>query len=513
MKNSESEIKPDFIAVLLILAITALLQSCGGGDTAKTSNEADTQFAQHLFHAAPVLLNEPENTDTEDNAASALMGGHLHSVLAEFAQLNTRGLTRQFMESIPLVSTTGYQGEMAKALAVPKSTVPTVSVHTPAQIRVAYGMPALPSTAASALTPAQAAQFGAGQTIYIINAYHDPNITAELAAFNSKFGLPACTNKAIATGASLPLPVASSSGCELSVVYSNANGNMTGSAPAYNSGWATEIALDVQWAHATAPYARIILIEAQDASLNSLTGAVKLANAMGPGVVSMSWDATEFNGTQSFSSVFTADKMTYLAATGDYGYSVNWPAVDPNVLAVGGTSLTYSGTGTRTEAGWAGSGGGTSAYTPKPSYQSNAVPGMGNIARRATPDVAFNADPSSGQYVAIMTPGSSTVTWISAGGTSLATPQWAGLIAVANAVRAQAGKPPLGAPHAVLYGQIASVPSNYASGFADITKGANGTCATCSAKVGYDTATGLGTPNFASLLSALVSSTGITSSQ
>ena len=495
------------------MAFTVMLQSCGGGDTAKTTNEGDNQFAQHLFHAAPVLLNEPENTDVEDNAASALQGGYLHSVPAEFAQLNTRGLTRQFMESIPLVNTTGNQGKTANSLAAPMATGPAVSVHTPAQIRVAYGMPALPSTAASALTPAKAAQFGAGQTIYIINAKHDPNIAAELAAFNSKFGLPACKTQAIATGASLPLPAASISGCELSVVYSNANGNMTSRAPAYDSGWATEIALDVQWAHATAPYARIILIEAPDASIANLTAAVKLANAMGPGVVSMSFGGIEGSWTLSYSSVFTAEKMTYLAATGDNGVQVNWPSVDPNVLAVGGTSFTYSGTSTRTELGWSGTGGGTSAYVPKPSYQSNAVPGMGNVARRATPDVAFNSDPNTGQYIATMTPGSSTVTWVSAGGTSLAAPQWAGLIAVANAVRAQAGKPPLGAPHAALYGQIASVPGNYASGFADITKGANGTCALCSAKSGYDTVTGLGTPNFASLLSALVSSTGIPSSQ
>ena len=89
----------------------------------------------------------------------------------------------------------------------------------------------------------------------------------------------------------------------------------------------------------------------------------------------------------------------------------------------------------------------------------------------------------------------------------MATPQWAGLIAVANAVRAQAGKPVLGTSHAVLFCQMASVPSDDASGFTDISKGANGTSTLCSAKGGYDTPTGLGAHNFASLLSALVSST------
>jgi hypothetical protein len=122
-------------------------------------------------------------------------------------------------------------------------------------------------------------------------------------------------------------------------------------------------------------------------------------------------------------------------------------------------------------------------------------------------DVAFNADPNSGQYVAVQSPGSAAVNWISAGGTSLSTPQWAGLVAVANALRAQAGKTALGAPHAVLYGQLASVPGTYASTFMDITKGADGNCATCSAKAGYDQLTGLGTPKASELLTALSGAT------
>ena len=114
---------------------------------------------------------------------------------------------------------------------------------------------------------------------------------------------------------------------------------MTAAAPAYESGWATEIALDVQWAHATAPLARIVLIEAADASLNSLLGGVKLANAMGAGAVSMSFGANEGNYTASVDAAFTGAGMTYLAATGDWGAAVSWPSVSPKVLAVGGTSL------------------------------------------------------------------------------------------------------------------------------------------------------------------------------
>jgi hypothetical protein len=221
----------------------------------------------------------------------------------------------------------------------------------------------------------------------------------------------------------------------------------------------------------------------------------------------MSFGSPEGNWTASVDSAFTGASMTYLAATGDSGAAVQWPAVSSNVVAVGGTTLTYSGTGTRSEVSWSGTGGGTSLYTPTPSYQTIAVPGMGTVAHRTVADVAFNADPTTGQYVAVITPSSSSVGWVSAGGTSLSTPQWAGLIAVANATRAQAAKPALGAPHAVLYGQIATVPGNYASAFADITKGTDGSCATCLARIGYDPLTGLGTPNAASLLSALSGST------
>jgi hypothetical protein len=195
--------------------------------------------------------------------------------------------------------------------------------------------------------------------------------------------------------------------------------------------------------------------------------------------------------------------MTYLAATGDNGAGVSWPSVSPNVVAVGGTTLTYSGSGTRSEVSWSGTGGGTSAFSATPSYQNSAVPGMGNVAHRTVADVAFNADPASGQYVVTIAPGSSTQSWFSVGGTSLSTPQWAGLMAIANATRGVAGKAAMGAPHGLLYQQIASTPGTYASVFADVSKGSDGTCASCTAKSGYDPLSGLGTPNVGSLVTAL----------
>jgi len=376
------------------------------------------------------------------------------------------------------------------------------AIYTPAQIRSAYNMAALPAPG-EALTQAQAASLGAGQTVYLIDAFHDPYIAQELAAFNTRFGLPACSVTVLGPTRALPLASATPAGCELLVAASTAAGGISVTAPDYDYGWATEIALDVQWAHATAPLARLVLIEAQDGSLASLMGAIKLANSMGPGVVSMSFGGKEGNWTNLVDSLFASDRMTYLAATGDNGPEVDWPAVAPRVLAVGGTSLRYSDTGERSESSWSSTAGGFSAFTPAPDYQSASVPGLGVRPFRGVADVAMNADPATGQYVARIEPGATQAVWISAAGTSLATAQWAGIMAVANAQRALAAKAPLGAPHALLYGSIASTPGSYASAFTDVDGGANGTCSGCSASLGYDTLSGLGTPKVDGLLALL----------
>ena len=518
-------------AFLLAGCVAVVLSACGGGSNEFTDDRSATVAAplasgvtvlalestaladdvanltvQPTFQVAPMFMDEPDDADANGNATSARRTPHTKPVPDELDDLSTHQLTTQTQEGVRLtrlMRSMSADGALpSEATVSPMAAGSVVATYTPAQIRAAYGLPALPS-AGAVLSPAQAAMLGAGQTIYVIGARHNPNAAAELAAFNQKFGLPTCTTKAISTSASLPLPAASTSGCEFSVVYNNANGAMTTTAPLFDAGWSTEMALDVQWAHATAPLARIILIEAADPMINNLLGSVKLANAMGPGAVSMSFGTLEGSWTASVDSAFSASNMTYLAATGDSGAAVSWPAVSTKVLAVGGTSLTYTGVGVRSEVGCSGTGGGTSLYTPVPVYQNVTVPGMGGVRNRTVADVAFNADPATGQYVAVITPGSSAVKWISAGGTSLSTPQWAGLIAIANGVRALSAKPALGTPHAVLYGQIATVPGTYASAFADITRGLNGSCVTCASRVGYDPLSGLGTPNVTSLVSAL----------
>lgn len=488
------------------LLAAAALTACGGGtgdsptvqaseapaavslsvDLETDTSAAASVVAQPSFHTAAVDLDTPDN------------GPAPHRALAP-AGVATQGLTRERLDAtLRARAQAAGTGE-----AAPMATTTTVTTYTPAQIRAAYALPALPAST-TGLTAAQAAQLGAGQTIYIVNAKHNPNTAAELAAFNAKFGLPTCTTRTLAAGASLPLAAASASACELVIAYSTTAGALTATAPAYDSGWATEIALDVQWAHATAPLARLVLIEAPDASVTSLSNAVALANKMGSGVVSMSFGAAEGSWTTSYDSVFSGAGMSYLAATGDNGAAVSWPSVSSKVVAVGGTTLTYTGSGARTETTWTGTGGGTSAYVALPTYQSGT---LGGYAKRAVADVAFNADPNSGQYVATITPGTTAVRWVSAGGTSLSTPQWAGLLAVANALRVAAAKTVLGQPHAAIYQQIGALPTTYAAAFADVASGSNGTCTTCTAKTGYDTPTGWGTPNVSALLTSLTGAT------
>ena len=488
-----------------------LLSACGGEQAAQNSNTAagdiatgSTTFSLQLpagaqaaptYHLAPVLLEEPSDIDTTDANASAYRTVHRQVLPSALQGVLTRQLT------LPVLRALSERTDAASVVPSAPVTPSVVTTYTPAQIRAAYGLPSL--AAGPKAGAAQPSQLGAGQTIYLIDAYSDPNVVAELAAFNSRFGLPTCAVQSISVNSSLPLAPAPTSGCTFSVVNSSSGGIMTTLAPAYDSGWATEIALDVQWAHATAPMARIILINAPDPGVSSLAAAATLANDLGPGIVSMSFGAMEGSWISAYSPDFSASGMTYFASTGDDGTAVNWPAVDPGVVAVGGTSLTYSGSGSRSETVWSDTGGGISQFTSVPAYQTSAVPGVGTLTYRSVPDVAFNADPYTGEYLAVMSPGSSAVSWLSAGGTSISSPQWAGIVADANSMRAAASKTALGDPHSLLY-QIGAAPASYAGDFYDVTIGSDGSCATCSATIGYDQETGLGTPNGATLLAALV---------
>jgi len=266
-------------------------------------------------------------------------------------------------------------------------------------------------TSAYGITPSMGG--GSGVTIAIIDAYDSPNAEADLAVFSNQFGLPACST---------------ANGC-----FTKVNEGGGTALPNRNTGWELEINLDVQWVHAVAPYAHILLVEASSANLGDLLAAVNTAKQKAS-VVSMSWGATESRSDTADDSVLVQDGVIFLASSGDTAAEVLWPASSPNVIAVGGTNLAASGGHLATpivETAWSGAGGGCSLYEAQPAAQNTFVPS--SCPNRGVPDVAADAGPNSAVAVYISLQGG----WYSAYGTSLAVQIFAGFIGTVNGMRGQ----------------------------------------------------------------------------
>jgi kumamolisin len=274
-------------------------------------------------------------------------------------------------------------------------------LETPASLGCVYNQVAAPVAGcnpyATTANPA-----GGSRAIAIVDAYDDPTAAADLAFFSSQFGLAAPN---------------------LTVVYAG------GKKPAADSGWQVEAALDLEWAHAMAPGAHIYLVEAASNSLTDLLTAVTVASqlvaAVGGGEVSMSWGAGEFSSEAAYDKYFNMPGVVYLASAGDSA-GVSWPAVSPNVVSVGGTAISRNPTTGlfQAELAWQQTGGGPSAYQPRPAYQSSVASIVG--ARRGTPDISAVADPTTGVWVF------AGGHWMIVGGTSVASPVWAGIINAAG---------------------------------------------------------------------------------
>jgi len=347
-----------------------------------------------------------------------------------------------------------------------KASVPPSSAFTPAQVRHAYGFD-------------QISNQGAGQIIGIVDAFDDPNAEADLGVFDSQFGLPACTT---------------ANGC-FRKVYSAGK-------PVENANWDVEISLDIEWAHAMAPKATILLVEVSGNSLSSLLAGVQTAVRDGASAVSMSWTVGEFNGESSYDNDFVASGVTFLAAAGDSGTGVAYPAVSPDVVGVGGTSLHLNSNGSyQSETAWSGSGGGISKFEREPLFQAQFPIPNDSKGYRGVPDVSYDADPSTGVAVYDSIGINGAAGWFQVGGTSAGAPQWAALVVIVNSTRAAARKANLPSANTNLY-SIAK--SSMATDFHSVTSGTNGSCGTvCDASAGYDYVTGLGTPQAPSLVAAL----------
>jgi hypothetical protein len=331
----------------------------------------------------------------------------------------------------------------------------TPSGYSPTSLQSAY---ALPSATA-----------GAGQRVYIVDAYDDPNAESDLATYRAQYGLPACTT---------------ANGCFQKLNQSGTTSPM----PTPNSGWAGEISLDLDMVSAICPNCAITLIEANNNNYNSLFPAVKKAADLGGKFVSLSWGGPENGSEPSYDAAyFRSSGVVYTASTGDdaYQYGVIYPATSVDTVAVGGTSLrTAANARGWTETVWKtssseGTGSGCSSDEAKPSWQSVIATSV--CSQRADSDVAAVADPATGVAVYQTYGGGG---WTVYGGTSAAAPIIASVYALAG-TPGSTDKP-------------ASVPYAHTGNLNDVTSGNNGSCAPsllCTAAAGWDGPTGLGTPN------------------
>jgi hypothetical protein len=319
-------------------------------------------------------------------------------------------------------------GAVGQVAASQGSTTLPSSAYTPQQICQAYGI--------NSITLGSLVGTGAGQTIAIVDAYDDPDLldtsaanfaSSDLHKFDAQFGLadpPSFVKLNQSGGTTLP--------------------GLDPAGPGTTS-WEGEEALDVEWAHAVAPGASIDLVEATSGDFSDLMAAVNTArNLPGVSVVSMSFGWPEatldsLNGTGSelatdatFTTPAGHQGVTFLAATGDNGAPGDYPAFSPNVLAVGGTSLVVYDGGYGSENAWGGAGSGASIHETEPGFQASV---QGSRSRQI-PDVSFSADPLRGMALYDSYDFGSAAPWTTVGGTSLSTACWAGLVAIANQLRA-----------------------------------------------------------------------------
>jgi hypothetical protein len=327
-----------------------------------------------------------------------------------------------------------------------------------------------PSDIQSAYELAGVAASGAPPVVALVDAYDDANAESDLATYRAYFGLPPCTT---------------ANGCFQKVNQSGLAGSYPSSDP--QSEWPVETSLDLDAVSAACPRCKIILVETNSDDLADLGAGVNAAVQLGATVVSNSYGGSE-DSTNAQSSLAYYDHPGVLvtASAGDGAYGVEFPASSQYVLAVGGTSLAKA----TTSRGWSetvwftqageGTGSGCSAYTPKPTWQTDT-----GCPFKTNDDVSAVADPYTG--IAVYDTAAGETGWTVIGGTSLASPLVAAIFAVTG--RAAAGP---------------SFPYEHTAAFWDVTSGSNGTCSPayfCTAEVGYDGPTGIGTPN-ASLMAA-----------
>ncbi len=345
---------------------------------------------------------------------------------------------------------------------------PGATFETPASIGCVYQI-VWPLVAGCPIKGTTANPTGGSGAIAIVDAFDYPTAANDISAFSTQFGLPAAN---------------------FQVVYA------TGTKPPQDptGGWEGEAALDIEWAHAMAPQAQIILVEAASDTFPDMFYAVQIASnqvvAAGGGEVSMSWGESEGSTESSeHDSLFTTSGVVYFAATGDFPFTLQYPSVSPNVIAAGGTSLQRDKSGNFTgEVYWdnlyGGGGGGLSKDEARPAFQNGIQALVGTS--RGVPDVSSDADPNSGVAIydstAVLVNGQSYSGWMQFGGTSAAAPTLAGRANAQGDVNVNTSS-----VLTEIYTDYANA-GEYAAEFRDITQ-SNANC-----KIGWDICDGVGSP-------------------
>jgi kumamolisin len=325
--------------------------------------------------------------------------------------------------------------------------------ETPASLGCVYNLVSNPVSGCPINGTTQVPTGGSG-VIVIVDAYDYPSAAADLATFSNTFGLPQAN---------------------FSVVYASGRKPTNGC----RSGWQGEEALDIEWAHAMAPNAQIVLMEASSASNSALYAAVTAANSYiaahgGKGEVSMSWGGSETSSETGSDHYFTQSGVVYFASSGD-SPGVIYPSSSVNVVSAGGTQVNRNSSGAYTsQSAWSSGGGGASAYESRPSFQ-NAIQSIVG-SKRGTPDLSF--DSSGGSPVAVYN-SNCYGGWLEVYGTSVASPSLAGIINSAGAFHTSSN-----AENTVIYSNL-----GFPQYFTDVT---SGSCGTHSAATGWDFCTGVG---------------------
>ena len=392
------------------------------------------------------------NRPTLISLAALALGIALPSCLAQTpVEIKNGAVINGFTVSIP-ESSIPQAGRIHTNYFIAKSENaspdgPPPGSETPGSLACVYKL--VKGPAGCPIATSTAVPTGGWGAIAIVDAGDYPTAASDLHQFSSYFGIP---------------------DADLQIVYAN------GKKPPVYGGWLVEEALDIEWAHAMAPQAKIFLVESDQVNTDPTWLAVHVAGQLvsqnGGGVVSMSWGISEFPGETKYDPLFAEPGVVYFAASGDSGIGVTiHPAASINVVAVGGTQFNRDGSGNFVSESYGGGGGDLSPYEPIPSYQSVIQNIVGT--NRGYPDVASNFC-----CTGIVVEGQ----WTGVGGTSWSSPTFAGIVNAAGH-KAKSTKQELTA----IYTEYTN-PEEYKAAFDDITEGSS-YCV-----VGWDLCAGVGSP-------------------